>query len=56
MSKDKEEFWRITPKGIACLALVDAGLVDDIMDNRIDDFWDIFVEGMMMHGYMKEED
>ena len=53
---DDEETYRITPKGIACLSLLQCGLVTDMNDPRIEGFWTLFENGMRTSGYIKEED
>ena len=50
----KEETYRITPKGIATLAMMQTGLVEDMDDPRIDGFWTIFEAIMTENGYVKE--
>jgi len=55
MNKDEEKYV-LTPKGIFSLALVDAHLVEDVMDWRIDAAWRIFELIMKERGYMVEED
>lgn len=52
---DDDAVYVVTPKGIATLALLDAGLVDDFDDHRIDLFWDLFEKDMQAHGYVQEE-
>ena len=47
-----DECYRITPKGIAALALLYSNLVDDICDDRIDEFWAQFEEGMRQNNYV----
>lgn len=51
----QEEKWRITPKGIALLALIQTGLLDDSDDPRFDGFWTIFEAVMERHGYITKE-
>lgn len=52
---DDDEVYVVTPKGLATLALLDASLVDDFDDHRIDLFWDLFEKDMQAHGYVQEE-
>lgn len=42
---------RITPKGLACLALKKAGLVHSIDDLRCDLFYAVFCQYLNDHGY-----
>lgn len=42
---------KITPKGLACLAMKKAGLVHSIDDLRCDLFWSIFCQYLNGHGY-----
>lgn len=51
---DEDVIYRITPKGIASLALSDAGICD-AYDERINAFWTIFVLMMEKHGYLESE-
>lgn len=53
---DDNTLYRITPKGIAVIAMLDTGLILTTSDARIDKFWDIFEEGMRNAGYVKEGD
>jgi|GEM_PF-2858528 len=39
---DDDAVYQLTPKGIACLALLRTGLVESIEDPRIDGFWELF--------------
>lgn len=50
----KEEKYVLTPKGIAILAMLQTGLVDDMDDPRIEGFWTIFDALMDRHGYVEE--
>ena len=42
---------KITPKGLACLAMKKASLVHSIDDLRCDLFWDVFCQYLNGHGY-----
>ena len=42
---------RITPKGLACLAMKKAGLAQSIEDDRCDLFWAVFCQYLNGHGY-----
>lgn len=42
---------KITPKGLACLAMKKAGLVHSIDDLRCDLFWTVFCQYLNVHGY-----
>lgn len=42
---------RITPKGLACLAMKKVGLVHTIEDMRCDLFWELFCSDLNKHGY-----
>ena len=50
-----EEMYRITPKGIALVSMLQCGLVDNIDDPRLEGFWALFEAGMRKHGYIVEE-
>ena len=52
---DDDAVFTITPKGIACLALEDAGICS-WNDERINAFWKIFELMMEKHGYLKYEE
>ena len=42
---------KITPKGLACLAMKKAGLVRSVEDERCDLFWAVFCQYLNGHGY-----
>lgn len=50
---EEEESYEITPKGLACLALMQVGLITDINDFRADGFWTLFELSMKEKGYVK---
>lgn len=50
-----EETYKITPKGIATLALLQTGLVNEMDDPRIDGFWTIFEAMMRRNEYIMED-
>lgn len=54
-SGSKEEY-RLTPKGIAVIAMLQTGLVSDMDDPRIDGFWTIFEIIMRGNGYVEEDE
>ena len=54
-SESKEEY-RLTPKGIAVIAMLQTGLVSDMDDPRIDGFWTIFETIMRRNGYVEEDE
>lgn len=37
-----EESYQLTPKGCALVAMLESGLVSDMNDERIEEFWEIF--------------
>lgn len=49
-----DDRYELTPKGLALLAMMQVGLVDDHNDPRIDGFWTIFSVLMDRHGYVEE--
>jgi len=51
----KEETFRITPKGIAALAMIQCGLIQSMDDPRLGGFWTIFSNDMQEHGFVLEE-
>ena len=51
---DDDAVYQLTPKGIACLALLRTGLVESIEDPRIDGFWELFQADMDALGYTQE--
>lgn len=51
---DDGAVYQLTPKGIACLALLRTGLVESIEDPRIDGFWELFQTDMDALGYTQE--
>ena len=50
----KEERYVLTPKGVATVAMMNTGLVDDMDDPRIEGFWTIFEALMILNGYVEE--
>lgn len=50
-----EEKYRLTPKGIAVLAMIQTGLIEDMDDPRIEGFWSIFEAIMTRNGWVKVE-
>lgn len=53
---DDDAIYRITPKGLAILAMIDAGLITNMDDRRFDRFWDEFYNGMINAGYIERGD
>ena len=51
---EDDVLYKITPKGIACLAMLRAGLVASIDDPRVDGFWELFQADMVESGYTQE--
>lgn len=51
-----EEVYKLTPKGCACAALMDAKLIDSIDDPAVGVFFDSFQRLMAEHGYIQEAD
>ena len=50
----KEEQYKITPKGIAVVAMMETGILEDMDDPRIEGFWTIFEALMTSNGYVEE--
>lgn len=53
---DEEAVYRIAPKGIAILAMLDVGLITSMANKRFDRFWDKFCDGMINAGYVERGD
>lgn len=51
--KNKEEEYVLSPFGCAVCAAMDAELIEDYEDGRMDVFWEKFCNLMDMHGYIK---
>ena len=51
---DENVRYQLTPKGIACLAMLHAGLVTSVDDPRIEGFWSMFLRDMEKLGYTQE--
>ncbi len=52
--KDEDnERYALTPKGLANVAMLQTGLIDNLDDPRFEGFWSIFVASMNEHGYIK---
>lgn len=45
--------WVISPKGCAILAMLDAKIIDNVDDERVNDFWRSFQSSMLKCGYIK---
>ena len=43
---DENVRYQLTPKGVACLAMLHAGLVTSVDDPRIEGFWSMFLMGI----------
>lgn len=50
----QEEKYVLSPKGIACIAIRECGLISSVDDSRLDDFWSRFEETMRALGYVGE--
>lgn len=50
----EEEIYKLSPKGCAIVALMDAHLLNGRDDSRIEVFWDSFSMLMEKFGYAKE--
>ena len=53
--KQDEECYVITPKGIAVLAMIKAGIYANITDEQFEMFWEDFDTSMEECGYIREE-
>ena len=53
---DDDAIYRITPKGLATLAMIDAGLITSTDDRRFYRFWDEFYNGLINAGYIERGD
>jgi len=55
--KEKEPWERyvLSPKGCAVCAMLDAGIIDNINDERIDVFYHEYERLMSLHGYIKKD-
>ena len=52
----EERMYKLTPKGCASVAMLDAGLIKNSDDQRLEVFWDRFAELMWTAGYAPEEE
>ena len=50
-----DEKWTLSPKGCAVVALLDAEIINDIDDGRVNKFWRLFQSNMLKHGYIECE-
>ena len=55
-NEDDNVLYKITPKGIVSVAMLQCGLINSIEDPRLEEFWTIFEAGMKNSGYVQEED
>lgn len=53
--EDDNVLYKITPKGIASVAMLQCGLINSIEDPRLEGFWTLFEAGMRNSGYIQEE-
>ena len=53
---DREPRYTLTPKGIAALCLISAGMAENIDDPAIDIFWKMFTNDMERFGYVHREE
>lgn len=53
-NSDKEKRYVITPKGIAALAMLQCGLIQNIDDPRFGGFWALFTSDMTRLGYISD--
>ena len=51
MEEKNEEVYRLTPKGIASIAMLQTGLITSFDDPRFEGFWNIFVSKMIRGGF-----
>lgn len=51
---DNEERYVITPKGIAVLALIKAGVYANMTESQFEMFWEEFETSMEECGYIRE--
>ena len=51
MPKGKQKTYSVTPKGIAWLAMKDAGINVSIDDPEFHSFWNNFMHLLTVHGY-----
>lgn len=51
-----DKTYRIAPKGLAYLAMMEADLLDSYDDIKFKKFWDIFKNRMKKYEYINEED
>lgn len=52
---DEEARYTLTPKGIALISMIGAGLIEGIDDPAFDIFWRLFTNDMKRFGYVKED-
>ena len=54
--EDDDTLYKVTPKGLACLAMLRTGLISSTNDPRLDGFWELFDADMAAAGYTQEVD
>lgn len=52
----EDEVFTLSPRGIASIAMLRAGLASSSEDPRIDGFWELFESMMRKHGYVSENE
>lgn len=51
---DDEETYRLTPKGVTAIAMIESGIVNTIDDPKIAEFYDLFEKYMRKAGYVHD--
>ena len=51
---DENAEFRLTPKGIAFMAMLKLGFLNKISESDFDDFWTLFEMRMKRSGYIEE--
>ena len=52
----EERIYKLTPKGCVSLAMMDAGLIGNGDDPRLEVFWTQFLKLMVIFGYAPEDE
>lgn len=57
----EDKYWRTqllsaTPKGAFLITLLDAGLIDDVFDERAENAWSVYESLMKKRGYLTDNE
>lgn len=54
LDEEGEEIYRITPKGVTAVAMIESGIINDAEDPMLDEFYSLFEKYMRKAGYVHD--